>query len=64
MTRDQREQEIERLILTNVEDFFALYRKAAGLPPGSKIPNGLPVKPMIQLILDWEFDPATRQKPR
>jgi len=64
MTRDQREQEIEKLTTTDVEAFFTLYRKAAGLKAGAKIPNGLPVKRMIQLILDSEFAPGGTGQPR
>ena len=61
MTRDQRERELERLTVVDTEKFLAIYRKAAGMPDNSTVPLGLPVKPMIQLILDFEFPPGGKQ---
>ena len=61
MTRDQREHELERMTVIDTEKFLAIYRKAAGVPDNSTVPLGLPVKRMIQLILDYEFAPGGKQ---
>jgi hypothetical protein len=47
MTREERSQELQRLI----------YRQAAGLPERATIPLGFPITKMKEVILDREFPP-------
>ncbi len=58
MSRDERAQELQRLMLSNPDEFFALYRKALGLSERASIPITTPLAELVKTILDREFSTA------
>ncbi len=59
MTREIRESELVRLMQANFPALVELYKRAAGIPPGTMPQVGMLASQLIKVILDKEFPPGS-----